>query len=51
MTYKLMLACLLAVLVVMAVTKSFAGDGDDQGQDDDGQGGIVIVCPPGGCIQ
>ena len=29
----------------------YAGDGDDQGEDDDGQGGIVIVCPPTGCIQ
>ena len=50
MTYKLMLALLLGLLIVMAYTKSFAGDGDDQGQNDDDQGGIVIMCPPGGCI-
>ena len=43
-----MLALLFLVNMSFIV---FAGDGDDQGQDDDDQGGTVIVCPPTGCIQ
>ena len=44
------------LLLVLALTitpffAAYAGDGDDQGQDDNDQGGIVIRCPPGGCIQ
>ena len=43
------LALLLSLIVLAPV--ALAGDGDDQGQDDDDQGGIVIRCPPTGCIQ
>ena len=42
----------LTVLASMlAPACGFAGDGDDQGENDDDQGGIVIRCPPTGCIQ
>ena len=50
MTYKLLFALLLGI-VLCSAPLAFAGDGDDQGEDDNDQGGIVIMCPPGGCIQ
>ena len=49
---KLILTLILAMFMsVFPISFVAAGDGDDQGQDDDGQGGIVIRCPPTGCIQ
>ena len=46
---KLILILILGLM--MSVLPVYAGDGDDQGQNDDDQGGIVIRCPPTGCIQ
>ena len=52
MMKKLLLALLLGIFMSGApILKAYAGDGDDQGQNDDDQGGIVIRCPPTGCIQ
>ena len=52
MITRLMVTLLLGmILSAVPLAIACAGDGDDQGEDDDGQGGIVIRCPPGGCIQ
>ena len=49
---NLLLALMLGVIMsAFPISILAAGDGDDQGQDDDDQGGIVIRCPPTGCIQ
>ena len=45
------LVAILTLTMCLMPALTFAGDGDDQGEDDNDQGGIVIVCPPGGCIQ
>ena len=51
MFHRLILTLILATLLSAIPISVMAGDGDDQGQDDDSQGGIVIRCPPTGCIQ
>ena len=51
MLQRLILALILGAIVSAFPLSVMAGDGDDQGQNDDDQGGIVIRCPPTGCIQ
>ena len=47
---KLMLVLILGVIMSVVPMFVYAGE-DDQGQDDDSQGGTIILCPPTGCIQ
>ena len=49
MTKNLLLALILSMIMLPAI--AFAGQDDDDQGDENDQGGIVIVCPPGGCIQ
>ena len=51
MVKKLILVLILGVVMSAIPIFAYAGDGDDQGQNDDDQGGIVIRGPPTGCIQ
>ena len=50
MMKKLILALILGIIVSGAPMAYAGQDDDDQGDEND-QGGIVIRCPPGGCIQ
>ena len=48
---NLLLALILGLIMSLFPAFAFAGQGDDDQGDENDQGGIVIVCPPGGCIQ
>ena len=48
---KLLLVLILGGVMSLIPAIAFAGQDDDDQGDENDQGGIVIMCPPGGCIQ